>query len=54
MGQKMDDQERDAGNELSAKEQEIQASKALLERAEKEIEYAKENAALQKQILDEL
>ena len=39
---------------LSAKDQEIAATKALLERANNELEYAKENAALQKQILDEL
>lgn len=54
MMKNLEEQDRDGGNVLSAKDQEIAATKALLERANNELEYAKENAALQKQILDEL
>ena len=46
--------DRQADNEISSKDQEIKAQKIVNERLEKELEYAKENAALQKQILDEI
>ena len=54
MAKKLEELDLNLGNELSAKDQEIQAQKTLQQRIENELESAKESAALQKQILDEL
>ena len=48
MAKKLEELDLNLGNELSAKDQEIQAQKTLQQRIENELESAKESAALQK------
>lgn len=46
MKKKVEDLDREFGNELSAKDQQIEAQKTMQQRIENELESAKESAAL--------